>query len=276
MRAVAGPAVVLALGLTLSGCTSAAARTSPAPSVAAGQAVAGDDVGNDRPQVSHDGLMVRRRVVIALHDAPDTDLDTVRRQLDLAAAGRRTTLSPVSASVLDAAVLDRLVPDLVLALPEGATATDAASLYDAALASGPVLLSQVQRHEIVPVLLHDLRFTVQTADPAGLSLAISREGILADALGDYSTTLGPDQVGISYTGPLLSDRLVQAVRVGMARPAGLDPDSVAVSPRSTTGVGVDLTREAAPPPEPAPSAGTATTHHHGATPPPVPPSGAGS
>ncbi len=40
------------------------------------------------------------------------------------------------------------------------------------------------------MLVHDLRFTVRAADPAALTAALAREGILADALGSYSTSSG--------------------------------------------------------------------------------------
>ena len=112
-------AAVLSVVLALSACTTTPARTSPPEAVAAGPA--GPVERNHRPQVSYDGLMVRRRVVIAIHATPGSALPALRRQLDLAATRRHTTLSTISASVLDPAILESLAPDLVVALPTGAT-----------------------------------------------------------------------------------------------------------------------------------------------------------
>ena len=103
----------------------------------------------------------------------------------------------------------------------------------------------MQDYLVAPVLVHDLRFTVKATDPPVMAAAIAREGILADALGDYSTSAGSGRLDITYTGPLLSDDLVEQVRRGIARGEGVQPSSVTVSPRSTTGVGVDMAKEPA-------------------------------
>ncbi|MEP6815783.1 MAG: hypothetical protein ABI873_09560 [Marmoricola sp.] len=164
--------------------------------------------------------------------------------------------------MLDAAVLDRLQPDLVVALPADATRADAGQLIDPASVEGGRITADVQEYDIASVLVHDLRFTVDAAHPGALSRAIAREGILADALGNYTMTVGRHELDIGYTGPLLSDHLVEAVRVGIARPEHNAPDVVTVSPRSTTGVGVDMAKE----PAPAPVVVQASEgHHHGAT-----------
>lgn len=96
--------------------------------------------------------------------------------------------------------------------------------------------------------MHDLRFTARAADPFALAASLAREGILADALGSYSTSSSGDRLDITYTGPLLSDDLVEAVRRGIARGEGVQASSVTVAPRSTSGEGVDLAREPAPAP----------------------------
>ena len=255
-------AAVLSVVLALSACTTTPAWTSPPEAVAGGPA--GPVVRNHRPQVSYDGLMVRRRVVIAIHATPGSALPALRRQLDLAATRRHTTLSTISASVLDPAILESLAPDLVVALPTGATRADAGMLIDPALNDGRRLADEIQEFDVVSVLVHDLRFTVETDDPAALSGAVAREGILADALGTYSTTLSTHQLQITYTGPLLNDLLIESVRRGIARPAATTPRTVAVSPRSTTGNGVDMSREPAPPT----AATQATTgHNHSPEPP---------
>ncbi|MDX6301773.1 MAG: hypothetical protein QOF53_2987 [Nocardioidaceae bacterium] len=262
MKATLRAVAVLIAALALSG-GAAAAKPSPPPPATAVTAQADTDVGNDRPQVSYDGLMVRRRVVLAIHSTANADLASLREQLDLAATGRHTTLSTMSASTLDPAVLDRLAPDLVVALPLGATRADAGKLMNSSLAAGGRIVDNVEEVDVIRVLVHDLRFTVAAAHPAVLAKAISREGILADALGNYTATLGAHRLRIAYTGPLLSDHLVQSVRIGIARPAHTAPRAVTVSPRSTTGTGVDMAKE--PAPAPAAIHASVSSHNHGAT-----------
>ena len=96
---------------------------------------------------------------------------------------------------------------------------------------------------------------------AALAASIAEEGILTDALGNYGTTLDSGALKVTYTGPLLSDLLVESVRIGMARGAGVEPADVALAPRSATGEGVDMSLEPEPAPEPEPSPGT---HSHDA------------
>jgi len=247
---------VVSAGLALAGCTTAAPRkgaTVPA------EVVVGADLGNDRPRVSYDGLMVRRRVVIAVQAVPDADLDTLRRQLDLAAARHGATLTTISASVLDPVVLATLAADVVVVLADGGSPADAGQLLDPALDEGHRLAEDVQRADVLSVLVHDLRFTVDTADLAAVSRAIDREGIISDALGSHTSAVGAHQLDITYTGPLLSDDLVEAVRRGVGRVAGVAPAVVAVTSRSTVGVGVDVSREPAPA-----TTETPVAHHHGA------------
>lgn len=234
------------LVLALSACTGG----TPDPPVipAAGAAVdpeTGADVGNGRPAVSHDGLMVRRRVVIAVHPTPETDVASLRSQLDSAAAERGITLSAVSPDVLDEVVLEQLDPGLTVSLPAGSTREDAGALADRAF--GRVgSFTGVDSVHIGSVVVHDLQFAVPSGDPASLAEAIQTEGILTDALGNYTTSLDSGTLGIGYTGPLLSDALVESVRAGMARDAGVEPGDVTLNPRSTSGEGVDLSREPAP------------------------------
>lgn len=233
------------LVLALSACTGG----TPDPPVipASGAAVnleTGTDVGNGRPAVSHDGLMVRRRVVIAVHPTPDADLASLRSQLDTAAAERGITLTDISPGVLDNVVLEQLDPGLTVSLPAERTREDAGALADRAF--GRVgSFTGVDSVHIGSVLVHDLQFAVPSSDPASLAEAIETEGILADALGNYTTSLDGGILGIAYTGPLLSDALVESVRAGMARDAGVEPGEVKLNPRSTSGEGIDLSREPA-------------------------------
>ena len=256
---------VLWLGLAVTGCSvqaaTPAATSTPARSTAVVAAEAGSDVGNDRPQVSFDGLMVRRRVVIAIRPTDGADLGVVEKEIDLASARLHLTLSTISTSVLDPAVLENLTPELVLAFPAGTTLTEARRLIEAAPGQ-PRRFHGEATYQVSTVLVHDLRFTAGSANPAALASAIAREGILSDALGNYTTTLGEHELEITYTGPLLSDNLVESVRGGIARRAGIQPDRVTVSPRTTTGVGVDMAKEPTPAPAPA-IAEISTAHNHG-------------
>ena len=86
-------------------------RRIPPPAGLVVVAEAGSDVGNDRPRVTYDGLMVRRRVVIAIHPTSGADLVFLRRKMDDAATRLHMTLSTISVSVLDPAVLENLTPE---------------------------------------------------------------------------------------------------------------------------------------------------------------------
>lgn len=256
-------ASVWLLAFALGGCTATAttaATATPQPSEVVVVAEGGSDVGNDRPHVTYDGLMVRRRVVIAIHPTPDADLISLRKEMDKAATGHHTTLSDISPSVLDTALLERLAPELAVALPAGGTLADARKLITPASSEGRTF-PEVQEFNVASVLVHDLQFTVGSANPAILAEAIAREGILSDALGNYTTTLDSGRLDITYTGPLLSDDLVESVRAGIARRADTHPAAVTVSPRSTTGVGVDMAKEPALAPA---DTETSTAHNHGA------------
>jgi hypothetical protein len=84
---------------------------------------------------------------------------------------------------------------------------------------------------------------VNAVNPAALSAAVDREGILSDALGNYDTTAKDGELSIGYTGPLLGDELVETVREGIARHAHVAASAIAVGPRSTAGSGVDMRTE---------------------------------
>ncbi|MGY2746487.1 hypothetical protein [Arthrobacter sp. UYCu723] len=210
----------------------------------------GADVGNGRPASSHDGLMVRRRLVIAVHPTADADPAALRQQLDRTAAAQGMVFSDISPDVLDPVVLEHVVPEVIVALPPEGTHEEADAL--AGLAFGPVgSFTGVEHVHVGSVLVHDLQFRIGSADPAALAETIASEGILSDALGNYSTSLDGGALTVGYTGPLLSDELVEAVREGMARGAGVGPGEVELAPRSATGEGVDLSAE----PEPAETEG---------------------
>lgn len=257
MMPVLRPVAVVLLVIGLTGCTAVdqtglKSKPPAGTTVLAGEP--GSDLGNGRPSVTFDGLMVRRRVVVAIQSRDSEDLVALRGQLDQAAGRLRLSLTDVSPTVLDAGVLEALVPELIVALPEGGTVDDAGRLIDLASSSGGV--DAVEFH-IGPVLVHDLRFAVRTGDPQALRDAIDREGILTDALGAYDASAGNGELRIDYTGPLLSDDLIDSIRDGIGRPARAGADDVSVSPRSTEGVGVQMESEPAPGAAPTP-----TSHGH--------------
>jgi hypothetical protein len=265
-RSVKAVPVVL-LAFALAGCTAGVAATTsttpaPRPSAAAaaddgGSDLGRDDLGNGRPLVTNDGLMVRRRLVIAVYPTAGVNVASLRKELDSAATHAHTSLSSIPPGVLNPALLEPDTPAMTLVLPPTESLTDARRLIDPA-SSGARKLPDLARYKVDSVLVHDLLFRVSSAQPAVLAAAIAREGILADALGSYTTTLGRHQLDITYTGPLLSDELVESVRAGIARRAQTLPAAVTISPRSTTGVGVDMAKE----PALAPVLTEASTAHH--------------
>lgn len=258
------------LVLALSACTGGTPSPAPpSPTAGAVQSAApvsleaGTDVGNGRPAVSNDGLMVRRRAVIAIHPAAGAEPGGPRARLEQTAAASGMVLSDILPDVLEPAILEHLAPELILALPAGSTGEDAEKLAE--LAFGPEgSYPGVEHVHVASVLVHDLQFSVAAADPAALARSVAEEGILSDALGNYGTTLDSRALKVTYTGPLLSDLLVESVRIGLARGAGVKSSDVALAPRSATGEGVDMSLEPEPAPEPESSAEDSGTHSHDA------------
>lgn len=239
----AAPAVLLALALAAcTGSPAGPAGTTPTASPVGHSVEEGQDVGNGRPVVSHDGLMVRRRIVIAVHSRIDADLDGVRRELGEAATVQGVVLGAISPDVLDPEVLEESVPSLIVALPPPATLETALAVTDGAINGGTAELGAERLH-VFQVLVHDLTFTAAAADPLTVSEAVDREGILSDYLGNYETATGDGQLSFSYTGPLIADEAVEAVRSAIARQAQTEAQDISVGPRSTAGIGVDLDQE---------------------------------
>ena len=236
------PAVLLVL--ILSGCT--AGVSTPASSPAANVAIEpGTDLGNDRPVVTFDGLMVRRRVALAVQADENADLPALRAELERRAADASLTLSDIAPDVLPAGLLDQAVPVLTMLLPDGTTTAQTRALIGSKASVSSLLASPDSTFFVVDVLVHDLRFEVAVADPAQVADSIATEGIIADAMGNYSTTFGVGLLAVDYVGPLLSDSLVESVRVGIARGAGTAAE-VVVRPASVSGVGVDMAIEPLP------------------------------
>lgn len=251
-RALAAVPAAL-LMLALAGCTgtptgSGTHHSDVAGTGASGHSIeAGQDLGNGRPVVSYDGLMVRRRVVIAVHSGAEADLGGIRTKLEAGAAAHSMHLDAIPPTVLEPAVLQHTMPELIVALPPDATLDNAQAVADEATADGAEALGAEHFH-VLQVLVHDLQFAIRTADPAHLSAEVDREGILADYLGNYQTASGGGELSFSYTGPLLGDDVVESVRIAIARPEHTAPEAITVSPRSSVGSGVDMETE--PPWEP--------------------------
>lgn len=268
-------ALVVLLAVSLAGCTGSGDPPVPPPSALAGAAASpaagspaggspaggdpapaqvqeGQDLGNGRPDVSYDGLMVRRRVVIAVHSEVNAELEGVRKKLEAAALTRKMALHAISPTVLEPAVLQHVMPELIVALPPSATLADGQAVVDRVVvdrvvadqAAGDGSAAVAAEHfHVLPVLVHDLNFTVESASPDAVSSGVDKEGILSDALGNYGTSVGNGQVVFSYTGPLLGDGTVESVRAGIARQARVAATAVGVTPRSRTGTGVDMAME---------------------------------
>ena len=112
-----------------------------------------------------------------------------------------------------------MVPEVIVALPATATSDDGRTIVKGSHRRGHRQTGRRRTSIVLPVLVHDLRFSVATANPAAVSAAVDREGIVSDALGNYDTVAQGGQLSISYTGPLLGDETVESVREGIGRQA---------------------------------------------------------
>ena len=261
------PAMLLVL--ILSGCTAGVVASDLLPQSTIAREP-GADLGNDRPDVTFDGLMVRRRVALAVQTDENADLPGLRAELERRATDASLTLSDIPPDVLPAGLLDQTVPVLTMLLPAGTTTAQTRALVGSEASLSSLSASQDSTFFVIDVLVHDLRFEIAAADPAQVADSMATEGIVADAIGNYSTTFSAGLLAVDYVGPLLSDSVVESVRVGIARGAGAAPAEVAVRPESVTGVGVDMAIE--PLPAPAVIAQTMVDHSvDEATPVPVSP-----
>jgi hypothetical protein len=258
MKGAAVAVSVVLASSVLAGCTAGAPPGSPSsgPSGVVLTAGSGPELGNGRPRVSYDGLMVRRRIVVAVYPTPDADLDKLRTALSTAAGSLGLAVSQISPDVLGASVLQDTVPEIIVALPSDATSARGGKLVDLAFGHD-LAFTGLDQVRVAQVLVHDLRFAVNSAKAQAVADGIALEGILADALGNYEARAGDKELELGYTGPLLSDKTVEAVRRGVARASGTTADAVKVGPRSGTGTGVEMDNE----PVEAGSAGTGEPVH---------------
>ena len=208
----------------------------PPAGTAAAAATISDDAGDDWATTTFDGPMVRKRAAIAVHPRRDADRENVRSELRAAAEAERLgELTDATFAVFSEEMLTYLVPEVTLVLPEGVTVQQAEALMR------DHQPDDVAFYVTQTVLVHDLTFAVVTngVTPAQAKEREDAEGILADSLNHYVTTVQPAGLTVRYFGALLSDGQIGAVREAMARAAGTTADRVTVSATSP-GDGVDL------------------------------------
>jgi hypothetical protein len=234
--------IVLAVVLALL-CGWAVARagffaSSGSPAVKPVAQISDDDAGDQQATTTYDGPMVRRRVAIALHVAKGADPGLIRRQLRTVAAQEKIgALSPATFAVFSEDMLNYLVPEMTVVLPEGATTEDGEVMMRDHTFTG------VTFYLVQNVLVHDLTFAVipNGVAPERVKARADKEGVLSDSLNRYTTVVQRSGVTVRYLGAIISDRQIEAVRDAMARSAGVAPAQVAVT-ASEPGPGVDLSQ----------------------------------
>lgn len=203
------------------------------------KALSDDDAGDKPATTTFDGPLVRRRPAIGIHPLKDADRKVIVSQLRAAAAKEKLgPLEDANFAVFSEELLNYMVPEVVMVLPEGRTVEDAEVImkdHD---------YPTVGYYLVESVLVHDLTFAVI---PNGVSAAqvkatVDREGILTDSLGRYATTIQSTGLTVRYLGNLLSDSQIRAVRQSLADAAHVTADQVLVEP-SSPGAGVDLAND---------------------------------
>lgn len=227
--------VVVALVATFA--LAGAVHASPEPPASSPPAaIGGDDAGDERATTTFDGAMVRKRAAIAVHPAAGADRARIRSELVTAARASVGPLDEATFAVFSEQMLTYLVPEMTFVLPEGVpVARGEAFMRDHQPAS-------VAFYLVEPVLVHDLTFAVVPAAgvvPSSVRDRADAEGILADTLNHYVTTVQPAGVTVRYFGAILSDPAIASVRDAMGRAAGVPAERVQVS-ANEPGPGVDL------------------------------------
>ncbi len=246
-------AVVLALLCVWAVARADLFRPSGSPAVKPAAQVSDDDAGDKQATTSYDGPMVRRRVAIALHVAKGADPARIKREMRRAADQEKVgPLTDATFAVFSADMLNYLVPEMTVVLPEGTTTEDGEVLMRDHAFTG------VTFYLVQNVLMHDLTFAVipHGVTPEQAQAGEDAEGVLSDSLNHYTTVLQRSGLTVRYLGAIISDSEVQAVREAMARAADVTPAQVAVE-ASMPGPGVDLSNG-----EPDLTDDLATHHHH--------------
>jgi hypothetical protein len=208
----------------------------PAAQQPVAQVVAGDDGGDEQATTSFDGPMVRKRAAIALHLSPGADRRLIGNQMRAAAEQEKIgDLRDATFAVFSADLLNYLVPEMTMVLPENATTEDGEVLMRDHRYTG------VTFYLVENVLVHDLTFAVipDGVSPEAAQAQQDAEGVLADSLNHYTTQVQRSGLTVRYFGAIISDAQVRAVRESMARAAHVTADQVAVE-ASSPGAGVDL------------------------------------
>ncbi|GAB1693561.1 hypothetical protein [Krasilnikovia sp. M28-CT-15] len=211
----------------------------PVPAAAAGPI--NDDAGDELATTTYDGPMVRQRAAIGIHPVKGADRRQIARELRAAAKqDGYGELTDATFAVFDKSLLETVVPELTLVLPEGASAGDADRfMRDHQPAT-------VGFYTVQPVLVHHLTFAVVPAPgvtPARVQAVEDAEGVLSDSLNSYVTTVQRSGLTVRYFGAVLSDGQIETVRQAMGRAAQVPAERVAVA-ASEPGPGVDLSHGA--------------------------------
>jgi hypothetical protein len=193
--------------------------------------ISNDDAGDELATTTYKGPMIRYRVAIAVHvlDNTNTGLDTKlthtkQQMIANAPAEQIGALTEANFAVFSPTLLNYLVPNLTMVLPEGATLQDGERLMRNH--SYPY----VGFYFVDSVQVHDIAFTVSTPHPRQTSAYVDREGVLTDSLGKYTTTMQPHSVTFSYFGAVLSDSQILSDRAAVARAAAVSSNAVTVYP----------------------------------------------
>lgn len=228
-------AVVVVVLLVTGSLLRSAAR--PVDATVAVAVVGGDDAGDAPATTTFDGPLVRKRAAIAIHPVAGANRSHIRAELTgLAARQHLGPLSDATFAVFSEEMLNYLVPEMTMVLPEGVT-VESAEAFMRDYQPADVAFYLVQ-----PVLVHDLTFAVITTGgvtPAAARQQEDREGILSDSLNHYVTTVQPVGLTVRYFGALLSDEQIGVVRDAMGRAAHVPAGQVQVEANSP-GPGVDL------------------------------------
>jgi hypothetical protein len=232
-----GLAVVIALVCGWAVARAGVLGPADRPAVRPVAQVVNDDAGDLRASTTFDGPMVRKRAAIALHVVQGADRKLIGRQLRAAAITEKIgSLQDATFAVFSADLLNYLVPEMTVVLPEDASTEDAEVLMRDHTYTG------VTFYLIENVLVHDLTFAVipNAVTPEAVRAQEDGEGVLADSLGHYSTALQRSGLTVRYFGAIISDGQIRAVREAMARAAHVTAAQVAVE-AVEPGAGVDLT-----------------------------------